>query len=164
VIYTFPEEFRRFGKHFEGCEAIVAGGTAAPGEVRDLQLDANVLVHVESFDEASQLITRLSLSTKIPQYLMAGRCVLAFGPAQAASIRYIADSGAGIAVSTDEEDPLCAGLERLLTTPALRRDCASRARQTAVTRHDAVAERERFRMIVAEVHFERAEGIGCRGK
>ena len=27
VIYTFPEEFRRFGKHFDGCETIVAGGT-----------------------------------------------------------------------------------------------------------------------------------------
>ena len=84
VIYTFPEDFRRFGKHFEGCEAIVAGGTATPGEVRGLQLDANGLVHVESFDEASQLITRLSLSTKIPQYLMAGRCVFAFGPAEGA--------------------------------------------------------------------------------
>ena len=163
VIYTFPEDFRRFGKHFEGCEAIVAGGTATPGEVRGLQLDANVLVHVESFDEASQVLTRLSLSTKIPQYLMAGRCVLAFGPAEGASIRYVADSGAGIAVSTDDEDGLCAGLERLLTRPALRREYAARARQTAV-RHDAAAERERFRTIVSEVHSQWVEKTQCRGK
>jgi hypothetical protein len=161
VIYSFPEEFQRFGKHFEGCEAIVARGTAAPDQVRSLQLDANVLVHVESFDEASQLLTRLSLSTKIPQYLMAGRCILAFGPAGGASCRYVADSGAGIAVSADNQDALCAGLEGLLTRPALRLKYAARARQTAVTRHNPVTERERFRMIVAEVHSQRREQTGC---
>lgn len=163
VIYSFPEDFRRFGKHFEGCEVIVAGGTAAPDEVRGLQLDANVLVHVESFDEVSQVLTRLSLSTKIPEYLMAGRCVLAFGPAEGASLRYVFDSGAGGAVSTDDEAVLCTELERLLTNPVLRREYAARARQTAVTRHDAAGARERFRTIVAEVHLERVEGTGCRG-
>ena len=163
VIYTFPEDFRRFGKHFESCEAIVAGGTATPAEVRNLQLDANVLIHVESFDEASRRITRLSLSTKIPQYLMAGRCVLAFGPPEAASIRYIADSGAGIAVSSDNEDALCAEVERLITRPALRREYAVRARQAAVTRHDSTAARERFRAILSEVHAQGATNTRCRG-
>jgi hypothetical protein len=161
VIYSFPEEFQRFGKHFEGCEAIVARGTAAPGQVRSLQLDANVLVHVESFDEASQLLTRLSLSTKIPQYLMAGRCILAFGPAEGASCRYVADSGAGVAVSTDNQGALCAVLEGLLTRPELRREYAARARQTAVTRHNPVTERERFRTIVAEVHSKRRGQVEC---
>lgn len=164
VIYTFPEDLRRFGKHFEGCEAIVVGGTAAPSEVRGLQLDANVLVHVESFDEASRLLTRFSLSTKIPEYLMAGRCVLAVGPAEAASIRYIADSGSGIAVSTDDQAMLCAELEKLLTNPVLRRKHAAQARLTAVTRHDAATERERFRAIVSEVHSEGVEKRKCRGE
>jgi hypothetical protein len=164
LIYSFPEDFRSFRKHFEDCEAIVIGGTATPGEVRGLQLDANVLVHVESFDEASRLLTRFSLSTKIPQYLMAGRCVLAVGPAEAASIRYVADSGSGIAVSTDDQVVLCAGLERLLTNPVLRREHAAQARQTAVTRHDATAERERFRAIVSEVHSDRVEKAKCHGK
>jgi glycosyltransferase involved in cell wall biosynthesis len=161
AIYTFPEDFRSFGKHFEGCEAIVNGGTAAPSEVRDLQLDANVLVHVESFDEASRLLTRFSLSTKIPQYLMAGRCVLAVGPAEAASIQYIADSGSGIAVSSDDQAMLCAGLERLLKNPILRRQYGAQARQTAITRHDASAERERFRAIVSEVRSEHVEKTRC---
>src|ERR1017187_9224693 len=164
VIYTFPEDFRSFRKHFEGCEAIVIGGTVAPSEVRGLQLDANVLVHVESFDEASRQLTRFSLSTKIPQYLMAGRCVLAVGPAEAASIQYIADSGSGIAVSSDDETVLCAGLERFLKNPQLRREYGAQARQIAITRHDAVAERERFRAIVSEVRSEHVERTRCRGK
>ena len=164
VIYTFPGDLRRFGKHFEGCEAIVTKGTAAPSEVRGIQLDANVLVHVESFDEASRQLTRLSLSTKIPQYLMAGRCVLAVGPAEAASIRYIADSGAGIAISTESQDVLCAGLERLLRDPVLRREFGAQARQMAVRRHDAESERERFRALVSEVQAERTGKTRCYGE
>lgn len=161
VIYSPPEDLRRFGKYLEGCEAIVMGGTAAPDEVRGLQLGANVLVHVESFDETSRQLTRFSLSTKIPQYLMAGRCIFAVGPAEAASIRYIADSGSGIAVSTDDPAALCATLERLLTNPDLRREFAAQARKTAVTRHEATAERERFRAVVCEVQMEQAENAKC---
>ncbi len=161
VIYSPPEDLRRFGKYLEGCEAIVMGGTAAPDEVRGLQLGANVLVHVESFDETSRQLTRFSLSTKIPQYLMAGRCIFAVGPAEAASIRYIADSGSGIAVSTDDPAALCATLERLLTNPDLRREFAAQARKTAVTRHEATAEGERFRAVVCEVQMEQAENAKC---
>jgi len=126
----------------------VTGGTAAPDEVRGIQLDANVLVHVESFDEASRLLTRLSLSTKIPQYLMAGRCVLAYGPAELASVRYVAETGAGPAVSTEDVDKLASELEKLISSPALRQAYAAGARRTALDRHDAVAERERFRSYI----------------
>lgn len=154
VIYTIPEDLRTFGKHFEGCEAIVTRGTAAPSEVRSIQLDANILVHVESFDEESRLLTRLSLSTKIPQYLMAGRCILAYGPPEGASIRYIADSGSGIAVSTEAPDVLYAELEKLIRNPLLRRKYADQARQTAITRHNASSERERFRALISEVVSE----------
>ena len=136
-------------------------GTAAPIEVTSIQLDANVLVHVESFDETNRLLTRFSLSTKIPQYLMAARCVLAVGPAEAASIRYVADSGSGIAVSSEDQDVLCAELERILSNPALRRELAAQARQTAVRRHDAETERKRFRTIVSEVHSEGARRAKC---
>ena len=158
VIYSFPEDLRRFGKHLEGCESIVMGGTAAPSEVRGLQLGANILVHVESFDEESRRLTQFSLSTKIPQYLMCGRCVLAVGPAEAASIRYIEDCGAGIVVTTDDEDVLCAALERLMH-PVLRQEYGAQARQTALSRHDPVRGRERFRRVLSEVCLEQRQGV-----
>lgn len=164
VVYSFPEDLRRFGKHFEGCAAIVTGGTVAPSEVRGLQLDSNILVHAESFDGATRVLTKFSLSAKVPQYMMAGRCVLAVGPADAASICYVAESGAGVAVSVEDEAVLCAELERLITDSALRQRYASRARQTAVTRHDAAAARERFRVLVSEVNAEWVERSTCRGK
>jgi hypothetical protein len=159
VIYTLPEDIRGCAKFFAGCGAIRMAGTAAPHEVRGLQLEANLLVHVESFAEATRRLTRLSLSTKIPQYLMAGRCVLAYGPPEAASIRYIADTGAGVAVSTEDMGELTSQLEILLTQPALRHKYAERARHTALKRHEAVAERQRFRRsIVAASNIGIAAG------
>jgi glycosyltransferase involved in cell wall biosynthesis len=148
LVYTFPQDIRNFGHRLTGCEAIRVAGTAKPDEVRRLQMEANVLVHVESFDESSRRYTRFSLSTKIPQYLMAGRCILAYGPAELASVRYVAESGAGMAISTEDLDELSLELERLVSSPALRKANAARARQTALARHDAVVERQRFRNLI----------------
>lgn len=153
VIYSFPDDIRRFGPYLAECDAIQVVGTAAPHEVKRIQSEANVLVHVESFDGTSRRITRLSLSTKIPQYLMAGRCLLAYGPPEAASIRYIADTGTGLAVSVNDVDVLSTELERLISSPVLRLTYAARARQTALQRHDASTERKRFREIMAEASF-----------
>ncbi len=163
VIYSLPEDLRRFGQHFAGFEAIVIGGTVAPSEVGRRQLDANILVHVESFDAESRMLTRYSLSTKIPQYMMAGRCLLAVGPAEAASIRYVRDSGAGPAVSTDDTSVLCDELARLLTDPLLRQAYGVQGRQTAVLRHDATTAREQFRTLVAEAYSDHVRGgDSCR--
>jgi hypothetical protein len=125
--------------------------------VRRIQLESNVLVHAESFDESTRLYTRLSLSTKIPQYLMAGRCVLAYGPAELASIRYVVETGAGLAVSTENVDKLAGELEKLISSPALRQAYAERARRAALDRHDAEEERERFRRCISAALPERLE-------
>ena len=155
LVYTFPQDIRNFGHRLIGCEAIRVAGTAKPDEVRRLQMEANVLVHVESFDESSRRYTRFSLSTKIPQYLMAGRCVLAYGPAEAASVQYIAETRAGPAITTENIDDLCNVLGPLLSSPTLRLEYAKRARQTALQRHNAVAERERLRKIVNSTVVDR---------
>jgi hypothetical protein len=84
---------------------------------------------------------------------MAGRCLLAYGPPEAASIRYIADTGTGLAVSVNDVDVLSTELERLISSPVLRLTYAARARQTALQRHDASTERKRFREIMAEASF-----------
>jgi glycosyltransferase involved in cell wall biosynthesis len=47
---------------------------------------AGALVHVESFDDAVRMFTRLSVSTKIPQYLASGRPVFAVGPGDVESV------------------------------------------------------------------------------
>jgi glycosyltransferase involved in cell wall biosynthesis len=110
------------------------GGLSAV-EVGQVIEKSDILVHVESMDKVNRRLTRLSLSTKIPEYLASGRCILAAGPAEVASIRYIQDHEAGMVI-TDME-ALRENLETLVSNPELRRSYAQSALRLAHERHDA---------------------------
>lgn len=58
-------------------------------EFLDLLQSADVAVHVESFDSDMVRKTRLSISTKIADYLGAGKCIMAIGPEILASVDHI---------------------------------------------------------------------------
>lgn len=104
-------------------------------EVSRVIENSGILVHVESMDKVNRKLTRLSLSTKIPEYLASGRCIFAAGPAEVGSIRYIRDHEAGMVV-TDME-ALRENLETLISSPELRRRYALSGLRLAHQRHDA---------------------------
>ncbi|WP_312592616.1 hypothetical protein [Stutzerimonas nitrititolerans] len=60
---------------------------------------ADFLLHIESFQSAYSKKTKLSLSTKIPEYLSSGTCVIAYGPEELASIKIFREETIGIAIS-----------------------------------------------------------------
>lgn len=61
-------------------------------KVKELQNDADVLVHAEAFDRANKLLVRCAISTKIMDYLSVGRTILAIGPSDISSIEYLNDN------------------------------------------------------------------------
>lgn len=73
-------------------------------KVIELQNDADVLVHVEAFDKANKLLVRCAISTKIMDYLSVGRCILAIGPSDIASIEYLSDNN--LALTADSKSNL----------------------------------------------------------
>lgn len=54
--------------------------------------DADILVHVESFSPKYIESTRLSISTKIAEYITVGTTILAIGPGSVSSMRYLSAS------------------------------------------------------------------------
>lgn len=75
---------------------VSAGGPVEPSQVPGVLAAADVLVFVESLDPHIFSFTRLSVSTKVPEYLAASRPVLALGPAGQSSIRALRRSGAAV--------------------------------------------------------------------
>ena len=73
----------------EGASEFCGGAPAS--QIADIYAKADILLHVESFDKKAVASTKYSFSTKIPEYLSANKCVLAVGPAEVASVRYLAD-------------------------------------------------------------------------
>lgn len=75
--------------NIDGASEFCGGMSAS--RIADVYASADILLHVESFDPKSIASTKYSFSTKIPEYLSAGKCVLAVGPAEVASVRYLSN-------------------------------------------------------------------------
>jgi glycosyltransferase involved in cell wall biosynthesis len=95
--------------------------TLAPNDVMDALRESDVLIHVESFDHDESAFTRLSVSTKLAQYLSSGRPILGFGPAGLASLELIENANAGLTVTSEAQQTLAAAVNRLARDSDLRR-------------------------------------------
>lgn len=83
-------------------------------ELIKVRNESDILVHVESFDRKNKYITRLSVSTKIPEYLLSERCILAVGPENVASIKYIKCNHIGKVIPTINELKLKEDLREII--------------------------------------------------
>lgn len=106
-IYTQTPMSRSMQKALDLPSINLKGGIPA-SEVDKVQNDADILVHVESFDLKNRLAVHQSFSTKIVDYLYKGKCILAVGPDDVASIDYLKNNDAALVATTNED------LERVL--------------------------------------------------
>lgn len=66
--------------------------------------EADILLHVESFDREDINNTKLSISTKIYEYLSLGKPILAIGPNEIASMIYLSEVACNITSSNLENE------------------------------------------------------------
>ena len=83
---------------------IVLHGLVPQEEVERIMIESDILLHVESDEEEYRNYTHLSVSTKIPEYMMAGRLIVAYGPTEVASMKLISSNRLGIVISSDCND------------------------------------------------------------
>ncbi len=88
--------FDESGIKFKGC---VSGNL-----LRESMHESNILLHVESDDPTNRRLTKLSISTKIPEYLMSGRCIIGFGPIEVASMKEIQNNHVGYVIDSSMND------------------------------------------------------------
>ena len=93
-------------------------------EIIRLQSEADVLVHAEAFDLFNKLLVRCAISTKIMDYLSSGKCILAIGPHNIASMEYLQDNN--LAVTANSVSELSEKVNTLLNNPQLIREYAER--------------------------------------
>lgn len=72
-------------------------------QVIEEQNKSDVLVHVESFNLKNRLHVRYSISTKIMDYVSVGRCIMAIGPKDIASIEFLDKNDLALIASNEEE-------------------------------------------------------------
>lgn len=94
-VFSSSEMNSHIKKKFSKCKCLFFGGYVEGNELEKIRINSDFLIHVESFDSKNKWTTRLSISTKIPEYLLIGRCIIAIGPSDIASIKYIEDNKIG---------------------------------------------------------------------
>ena len=95
--------------------------------------NADILVHVESFDEKEIEYFKFSMSTKIPEYLSVGRPIFCYGPDEIATVAYLVEKKVGI-VATNSHD-IKPTLYKLVLDRALRAELGSQAAKIAQEEH-----------------------------
>lgn len=99
-------------------------GKIEANEVNRALSDADIVLHVESFDETERLATRLSFSTKIVDCLHSNRCVMAIGWVEAASIDYLVKNDA--ALVANDEISIAEQLKRIINNPSIIEEYAQK--------------------------------------
>lgn len=106
-------------------------------ELNTVKSDIDILVHVEAFDNINKHVTRLSISTKIPEYLASGRCIFAVGPDDVASIEYLSEYDLGVVVTTCDKRNIKESLKKLMINSEQRVHYAQKGLIVADERHNA---------------------------
>ena len=78
-------------------------GGIPSSKVKEVQRDADILVHVESFELSERYNARLSFSTKIVDYFEAGRCILAVGWCKTGAIEYLKENDTAIIITDNNQ-------------------------------------------------------------
>lgn len=77
-------------------------GSVPASEIPRIQSEADMLVHVESFDRKARLQVRQSFSTKLVDYFRAARPILAVGPHDVASIEHLVRNDCALTAESAE--------------------------------------------------------------
>lgn len=143
------EKFKKAGIQFKGS---VSGN-----DLQNAILASDVLLHVESDDDYNRLLTKLSISTKIPEYLISGRLVIGFGPTDVASMKILSSNNIGIVLSSEiSKDVLREELDKIVTNFELRKKIGKRGYDYAVENfnNQIIAEDFKKRLLHLAKHNE----------
>ncbi len=102
--------------------------------------EADVLIFAESFDIEQIEKTRLSLSTKIPEYLSVGKLILAVGPKNIGSMEFLEN----VAVCVYNTDDLMNILQKIIDNKKMREDYEIKSIEKYNSLGDFRENRERF--------------------
>lgn len=144
------KDIESYGKYFKSFSSVSRLFSISPDQVISVLGSYDVLVHAESFSPKDSRYTTLSVSTKIPQYMAAGRPILAIGPSSLSSIQYVHQSHAGLIVTEGGINPMLTdAVSQLIQSKSRRQTLGQAGYRAALERHDATPVRRRFASVLA---------------
>lgn len=123
-------------------------GSISADEVLKVMGNSLAIIHAEAFDETTRRIVAYSVSTKIADSLASGTPLLAYGPAEVASMEYLIDNEAAFCATSEKELPKI--LKSLITDPQKREQITANALKLAKKNHDSQTNCDMIRKTLEE--------------
>lgn len=121
------------------------GGISAE-KVKMVIAETDILLHVEHIDEVNRKRVRHSVSTKIADSLMSGKCLFAYGPQEIASMRHLIKNECAIVATS--KDGLSSALKMAVRDGALREKVIKNALETAKRCHNSETNSQLLREVL----------------
>ena len=102
-IYSTTPLNKEMEKLFNESGSIKFHGGIDRQKVDEVQRNADFLVHVEGFSKSAIFSAKMSFSTKIIDYLLMGKMLLAYGPEEVNSIQVIKNNQIGLCATSQTE-------------------------------------------------------------
>lgn len=118
--------------------------TVSQNEIPKLLRSASILFLTLGFDKHSLNYTRLSMPTKLTEYLISKVPILLYCPKEIALYKYCSDNNCA-AWSDEGEENLYNTLKILINNTELQKDISENAYKLALSKHSATKIREDFR-------------------
>lgn len=106
-VYTQTTLSKKDLSILESIQSINLCGSISANEVKSVQRNANVLLHMEGFSKKSVYETRMSFSTKIIDYMLTGVPIFAVGPEEINSISFLKSNNLAVVATSDNEISDC---------------------------------------------------------
>ncbi len=103
MIYAPKEQWSVLKHKFELYPFVQYGGFLSAKQMVGAICSSDYLLFVESFDPAVFKYSRLSMSTRIPEYMSSGKPIISVGPKEQGSIQYLVDNNAAFVATSYEE-------------------------------------------------------------
>ncbi len=145
-VYTSDKNIALYGKQLSGLVEL------APYVPREQMYEnlgsADILLHVESFTPEERAFFRLSMSTKLPEYMSVGRPIFCYGPSEICTVSYIRENHIGVVA--EEEAHIREALLELVTNAHKREQLGNHALELAEKEHLKAAVSERVYQVFRE--------------
>lgn len=134
-LVVYAKDYLDFSVKCKEISSIKYKGFVSGDDFISALMSVDILIHTESFLKENIEMTRLSLSTKIADSVNTGKCILAYGPKNIASMDHLEKNNCAHMIY--DLDQLEKELEVLLTDASLRVSYISKAKMCAEKYHDS---------------------------
>lgn len=136
-------------KKLNDCRSLRYHGKVQPEKLKRIKDESDILIHVESFDPSIQKKLKYAFSTKIAQYLCAGRCVVTIAPEKLASTQYLRMTKAAYIIN--DRSNIKEQLEIIINDQNMRTQYAKKAIEIAKKNHDLDMVSNKFKLDIKEL-------------